>query len=347
VLLEVPETVASPEAAGPIAADTAASAGGSGAGSSSINPGAPGSVTEAPLVAYRFCRPDDIPLLVRAVNECWDVHDPAAPRLTVESFRHEMKVLDAWPSNSMLALAGDEPVAVLIGTKRTAAVRVLRVGVKPGHEGQGHGRHLVTSLSQKLAVLGPPRLVAEVRADDRRACDFLEALGWRLESELVDRLRPAPRDAQAQPVPEDLVIPVTVAELDAAGALEMSPQAAWGRQRETLLARADHLVGAAVSTPDRVEAYLLAEPVVAWDEDRGSGEAGVEGPHDVVALGCQDPQRAEFLLGLLFRWLSHTTGRALRIPRLAPGEVPLEALAAAGFEAADRWLRYAAEARPL
>ena len=27
---------------------------------------------------------------------------------------------------------------------------------------QGHGRHLLTSLSSKLAILGPPRMVAEV-----------------------------------------------------------------------------------------------------------------------------------------------------------------------------------------
>jgi GNAT superfamily N-acetyltransferase len=277
------------------------------------------------------------------------VHDPAAPPLTVEGFRHEMKVLDVWPSNSMVALDGDgQPVAVLIGTKRATAVRVLRVGVRPGHQRKGHGRHLVTSLSQKLAVLGPPRLLAEVPAAHRRACEFLEAVGWRFETELVDRLRSAPRDVEAQPVPEDLVIPVTVAELDAAGALEISPHAAWGRQHESLMARADHLVGAAVATPDRVEAYLLAEPVVAWDEHGGGPGAATDGGSlDIVALGCLDPQRAEFLLGLLFRWLSHTSGRALRIPRLAPGEVPPEALAAAGFETADRWLRYVADARPL
>lgn len=312
---------------------------------SAVSQSRPGSASEAPLVAYRFCRPDDIPLLVRAVNECWGVHYPGARPLTVEDFRREMKVLDVWPSNSMLALAGDEPVAVLIGTKRAAAVRVVRVGVRPDHLRQGHGRHLVTSLSQKLAVLGPPRLVAEVPATDHRAQAFLEAVGWRPDGELVDRLRAAPRDGREQPVPEDLVIPVTVAELDAARALDVHPRAAWGRQRETLMARADQLVGAAVATPDRVEAYLLAEPVLSWDE-RG-GDAGDDGPLNVVALGCQDPQRAEFLLGLLFRWLAYTSGRILRIPRLAPGEVPSEALAAAGFEAAGRWLRYVADARPL
>jgi hypothetical protein len=92
-----------------------------------------------------------------------------------------------------------------------------------------------------------------------------------------------------------------------------------------------------VATPDRVEAYIVAEP---------PGEGSVE-PLDVLAAGCRDPQRADFLLGLLFRWLSHTARRPLRIARLAPGELPAEVLAAAGFERDRAWVRYAGEARPL
>ena len=290
------------------------------------------------MVAYRFCRPDDIPLLVRAVNECYLVHHPELSPLTVDAFRREMKELDVWPSNSMVALAdGDaEPLAVLIGTKRPDEVLVHRLGTRPGHLRRGHARHLVTSLSQKLAVLGPERLVAEVPADDPVVNAFFTAVGWSREAELVDRRRAMPRGSE-QPIPEDLVIPVTVAELEGAGALGENPDAAWGRRLATLRARADHLVGAAVATPDQVEAYVIAEP---------PGEGSVE-PLDVLAAGCRDPLRADFLLGLLFRWLSHTARRPLRIPRLAPGELPAEVLGAAGFERDKVWRRYAGEARPL
>jgi ribosomal protein S18 acetylase RimI-like enzyme len=116
--------------------------------------------------SYRFCRPDDIPLLVHAVETCYRVHDPEEPGWSAESFRRGMREIDLWPSNSMVALDTDgEPVAVMIGTKRADEVAVHRLGVRPDHLRRGHGVHLLTSLSQKLAVLGPERLVAEVPED--------------------------------------------------------------------------------------------------------------------------------------------------------------------------------------
>ncbi|HEX6201845.1 MAG TPA: GNAT family N-acetyltransferase, partial [Thermoanaerobaculia bacterium] len=115
------------------------------------------------MPSYRFCRPDDIPLLVHAVETCYRPHDPAEPPWSPDSFRRGMREIDLWPSNSMVALdTAGEPLAVMIGTKRPDAVAVHRLGVRPDHLRQGHGLHLLTSLSQKLAVLGPDRLVAEV-----------------------------------------------------------------------------------------------------------------------------------------------------------------------------------------
>ncbi len=134
------------------------------------------------MPSYRFCRPDDIPFLVRAVNECWAPHFPGTPPLTVEGFRREMKELDLWPSSSMVAADDETPVAVLTGTKREEETLISRIGVRPGETRKGHGGHLVTSLSQKLAVLGPPRLVAEVPGDLPDALRFFEGLGWRREA---------------------------------------------------------------------------------------------------------------------------------------------------------------------
>ena len=188
------------------------------------------------MPAYRFCRPDDIPLLVRAINDCWDVHFPDEPAMTVERFRREMKELDVWPSNSMVAMGGSgggEPIAVSIGTKRAREVLVRRVGVRPDYQRQGHGRHLVTSLGQKLAVLGPPRLAAEVPLALPAAEAFFEALGYRREEVYTDYRR-EPGGVAGDLPPEDLVVAVTGAELDAAGALALPAGVAWERSRETL-----------------------------------------------------------------------------------------------------------------
>lgn len=134
------------------------------------------------MVAYRFCRPDDIPLLVSAINRCYTPHFPAAPALTVDDFRREMREAGLWPSNCMVATAGDEPVAVVLGTKAAGEVEVRRIGVAPGHQRHGHGRHLLASLGHKLAVLGPPRLVADVPVTLPAALAFFAALGWREEA---------------------------------------------------------------------------------------------------------------------------------------------------------------------
>lgn len=293
------------------------------------------------MVAYRFCRPDDIPLLVRAVNECWLPH-AGGQALTEEIFRGQMRRIDVWPSNSMVALDGTgQPVAVSIGTKRPASVLVHKVAVRPGHERQGHGRHLVTSLSQKLAVLGPERLEAEVPAANAAATAFFDALGWQRECELIDHLRPAPVGEASQPVPDDLVVPLTVAELEAAGALAPPDTVPWQRSIETLRARADELVAFGVVTPDSIEAWVVSEPANR-ESTNGAGSL-----LEVLAAGCRDTGRADFLLGLLFRWLSHSARRPLRFSRVVSGELPPGSLTATGFEAADRYLRYAGQATPL
>ena len=70
------------------------------------------------MAGYRFCRSDDIPLLVAAHNACWVPHFGAAQAITVESFKRGIRELGLWSSSCMVAFAGDEPIGVLIGAKR-------------------------------------------------------------------------------------------------------------------------------------------------------------------------------------------------------------------------------------
>jgi hypothetical protein len=311
------------------------------------------------LPSYRFCRPDDIPFLVRAVEECYAVHFPGTAPMTVEGFRREMKELDLWPSSCLVAADDELPVAVLTGTKREDETLISRIGVRPGETGRGHGGHLVTSLSQKLAVLGPPRLIAEVPGDLPRVGRFFAGLGWRQEATFTDWVRPP--EGQVEPVPEGLVAQVSVDELSAAGVLQAPAGAAWLRTRRTLLNRRESLRGLAVASPDRIEAWLVYQPeeespFAAEPAPVGAAPAAFGGslrgagtpPIEVVGFGAAAEARRDLLLGALLRHLiAKTSGRPLRLARLAAGELPEALLGELGFEAGREYHRYAAEAKPL
>lgn len=283
------------------------------------------------MPSYRFCRPDDIPYLVRAVNECFDVHFPSRPAMTLERFRWEMKSFDLWPSNSMVASSGQGPIAVMIGTKRTDQVSILRLGVHPDHQRQEHGLHLLTSLSQKLAVLGPERLVMEVPRSIPGLRSFARAASYREEAVLTTYVRPA---AAVEPVPEDWMVPVTVAELVEQDLLAESPGSCWQRSRQTLKNRADELQGLAWVSPERLEAFVLFS-------------APEEAPEiEVLAWGGAPGERQEFFLGLLLRSLASRFHLPMKVSRVSVGDPKEGLLRSLGFEAVSIYDRFAARATP-
>ena len=104
---------------------------------------------------YRFCRPEDIPLIVQAINACYDVHFPEHPPVTVDQFRAEMGLLSLWPSNTMVVLEGNAPVAVIVGTKRPYGCWIAKLGVQRDSQRQGIARYIVEALVRKLSIIGP------------------------------------------------------------------------------------------------------------------------------------------------------------------------------------------------
>ncbi len=303
--------------------------------------------SRAPVVAYRFCRPDDIPELVAAVNQCYDVHFDAAP-LTVDTFRREMRELQLWPSNSMLARAGEEPVAVVLGTKRSREVLVRRIGVAPGYQRRGYGRHLLESLSHKLAVLGPPRLVAEVPATLTAACAFFAGAGWRQEGMLRDWVcdagagrfaaaarggpagePPTPMAEEARPVRHAFA--VTAAELEAVDLLSPGMELAWERQLESLRA-APELRGLAL-------AAAAGGAIRAWALYRPGSEPGA-----VVLRYAFPAGGGERLLGPLLAAVRGDLPGSLRLLRLGEDELPEALLAELGFRSGETFRRFAAAA---
>ena len=279
------------------------------------------------MPAYRFCRSDDVPLLVRACNACYRVHFPDRPEMTVDEFKRAARELNVWASSCMVAFEGKELIGVLMVAKRKTESWIYCIGVHPDHQRMGHGSHMLDSLSRKLAILGPPRLLAEVPETWAGPRAFLEACGYRAERRLVDFV------ADPQPAPPgaaEVIVPVTLSELVEAEAFDHDARRCWSRAPRTLLNLQKEHHGIALAAGDRFGATLLySEP-----HDRPWRE--------ILALEARDPARGEAMLGLLVRHYRGADERPVRIPRVAPEEIAPGRLADWGFRAAGVTIEYAA-----
>jgi len=282
------------------------------------------------LSAYRFCRTDDIGLLVDALNRCWSPHFPDAPPMTPAAFKRSIRDLQVWCSSCMVAFSGSDPIGVLIGAKRPSGTLIHTIAVHPDHVRQGHGRHLLASLSSKLSILGPPRIVAEVPETFTAARDLFSASGYVEEAVLTDYvLQDGAIDAPQ--VPARFVIPVTIDDLTANDLLgEANPVFCWERSIETLTARKNDVAGLALASDERIEAYILYLA------------RGVEA--EIVSLRSVVEDSGAGLKQLLARVLAQGT-RSFTFPKVHPDEVPAEWLQTLGFRPTGRHLLYAGRAR--
>ena len=290
------------------------------------------------MSAYRFCRSDDIALLVDALNRCWSPYFPDEPPMTPAAFKRSIRDLQVWCSSCMVAFSGSDPIGVLIGAKRPSGTLVHKIAVHPDHRRQGHGRHLLASLGSKLAILGPPRIIAEVPETLAPACELFSASGYVQEALLTDyvlqREENDAREVVGMSYDHDgrFVIPVTIDDLAANGLLgEAHPQVCWKRSVETLTARKDDIAGLAVASDERIEAYLLYV------------KPGVEGT-EIVSLRSFIEDGGARLKQLLSR-LRAQGMRTFRFPKVHPAEISKECLETLGFRPAGGHLLYAARAR--
>jgi GNAT superfamily N-acetyltransferase len=289
------------------------------------------------MTAYRFCRSDDIALLVDALNRCWSPHYPDEPLTTPAEFKRSIRDLQVWCSSCMVAFAGADPIGVLIGAKRPSGTLVHKIAVHPDHRRQGHGRHLLSSLGSKLAILGPPRLIAEVPETLADARELFSASGYVQEALLTDyvwhREPDDARDGARMSADHDgrFVIPVTVDDLAANGLVgEAHPQVCWQRSIETLMARKDVGAGLAVASEDRIEAWLL---YVKRDTSA-----------EIVSLRSLIEDGGARLKHLLAQ-LGARGVETFHLPKVHPAESSRDRLEALGFRPAGRHLLYAARAR--
>ncbi len=249
--------------------------------------------------------------------------------MTVSGFKQDIRELDLWCSSCMVAFDAKEPVAVMIGCKRPPHTLVHRIAVHPDHLRKGHGRHLLTSLSAKLAILGPPHLVTEVGSDNAPARALFKACGWREERTSVDLACDAPIGS---PAPPGLVVPVTVDDLMDLGLPEDSAPRSWGRTRGTLLNRKERLMGLAIASGESLDASLL------YTREDDGGVA-------IWSLSAAPGSGGESALGILVRDLAHREPGRIVIPRVHADEVSITTLTGLGFTRGAETIGVASEAQ--
>jgi GNAT superfamily N-acetyltransferase len=279
------------------------------------------------MSAYRFCRSDDIGLLVDALNRCWAPYFPDEPPVTPATFKRSIRDLQVWCSSCMVAFSGADPIGVLIGAKRPSATLVHKIAVHPDHRRQGHARHLLDSLGSKLAILGPPRIVAEVPEMLAGVSALFNASGY-VQEALLTNYALTCEQSDVREVTGRYLIPVTVDDLAANGLLgEDYPQTCWERSVETLTARKEEITGLAVASDERIEASLL------YIKDGADG--------DIVSFRTFVEDDGARLAQLLARLGPGT----FRFPKVHPAEISKECLETLGFRPAGEYSLYAASAR--
>ncbi|MFP6624045.1 MAG: GNAT family N-acetyltransferase [Myxococcota bacterium] len=287
------------------------------------------------MPAYRFCRSDDIALLTDALNACYGVHFPDQDTLSTADFKREIRELNVWSSSCMVASADRGPIAVVTGAKRERETLIHRIGVHPEHQRQGHAAHLLESLSQKLATLGPPRLVAEVPQDFPAVCDLFESVGYQAESTLADFCLEEP------PPPLAATAEIARASLDdllGCGALDAAASRSWERALPTLQNRKDQLDSVAIASDSRVEAYVLFRDLPAPNG---------QGRREIVSLGAAEPpgdqaSDARVLLEIAIRATCQAGPLSVSVPKICNQEVPWTLLESLGFRQSRSYTRYAA-----
>ncbi len=282
------------------------------------------------MPSYRFCRSDDIALLTDALNKCWGVHFPEQDRLSTADFKREIRELNVWSSSCMVASSNGDPIGVVTGAKRERETLIHRIGVHPDFMRQGHARHLLESLSQKLAVLGPPRMVAEVPEDLDTACRLFEAVGYQAEQRFADFTLPEPL---APPAATDGVSPASLDDLLRYEALDPSLSRSWQRELSTLQNRKDQIRGLAIASDTRVEACALFRDLPEY------------GRREIVGLGGTTLQGdagadAWALLEIVIRVACQAGSMAVTIPRVSSEEISWDRLESMGFRQERTYTRY-------
>ena len=205
------------------------------------------------MPSYRFCRPDDLTLIVRAINECYRMHYPDEPAMTEERFKAQMTLFDVRPGNCMVALERQQPVGVVVSTKRDYGAWIQVVGCQPAFQRRGIATQLVEALIRKIAIQRAPVVTVDVPADNAPAVQFFAALDFTVRGRYVSYQGPVPEAASTT----SRIEPVPAPDLLAYYAQFHTVPACWERHAASLAGYGTLPQGYACYTQDTVQGYLI------------------------------------------------------------------------------------------
>jgi GNAT superfamily N-acetyltransferase len=205
------------------------------------------------MPSYRFCRPDDLTLMIRAINACYLMYYPDEPAMTEERLKEHMTLFQVRPGNCMVALEQQQPVGVVVSTKRDYGVWIQALGCQPAFQRRGIATQLIEALVRKIAIQRAPLVTVDVPRTNTPALRFFEAMHFTVRGHYVSYqgfLMEGPG------IPGSLEA-VSPPDLLAYYAPFHTIPACWERNAETLAGYGTRPQGYAYYAQDMVQGYLI------------------------------------------------------------------------------------------
>jgi len=296
------------------------------------------------MASFRFCRTDDVDLLVRAIHVGYAPYFMDEQMITSEDFKREIKEVNIWTSSCMVATEGKDPFGVLVVAKRDNCSLVTRLGIHKDYRGHKYASQMLISLRDKMAILGPPDLAVELPVERKDLIQFFQSVGFAGEGQEMFC------DYVLGVTPDSRGLEAAIIEMDGDGLEEMGGRfltaglqesdLAWFRQSRTLISSPETIRGIGIAGMEGADAYLF------YTKGRNLPSHGLRAtPYpdnviEIVAMGSRAPEKANVYFRNLITTASDELGAGrFIIPKLALGEVPSGIFESIGFEKAGAYTR--------
>jgi len=276
------------------------------------------------MASYRFCRPDDIPRLVRAVNDCAPVVDQNTDQWSDETFKKYINQLDLWPGYCSLAVNDQHSACVLLSCKRPGKIQLLELRTNPDSLRRGHAAHLVTSLKDKVSIVAPDSYIEAIVPTHRSdLMGLFGALDFFLEGESLFDFECTHFNFST--ISTEIVVQAEIDEL--AENFEFKKCLNWERELKSLISTKKEIKVLAVAGIEGYMAYLAYKMTP-------------DGKIAIVSMGQLDQPVKTIFYAMLVNKLIKDIGESIVIPKITETEVPYTVLKELGFEKTTEYIQF-------